>query len=108
MRKTLPEKWAEGSLTKEDVERWFKENRGMFPVDIQDEEHLVHCLYKIYLHLEKDELVGDFLQAIVSNDLLEAGLRADNTNAKGLRIYAYFLHNVAPAPVRNRIRTGGD
>jgi hypothetical protein len=41
--------------------------------------------------------VGDFLTAILSNDLKEACSRADNDNQKLLYDYVFFLYNSAPA-----------
>lgn len=40
---------------------------------------------------------GDFLQAVFSNDLMEAFGRADDTNIQCLKAYVGFLYNEAPS-----------
>lgn len=40
--------------------------------------------------------LGEFLEAIFSNDLIESIRKADNLNAQCLKEYAQFLVNVAP------------
>lgn len=42
--------------------------------------------------------VGDFLRALLSNDLLEAVGRADHHNIWLLPIYVGFLYNEMPSP----------
>lgn len=44
---------------------------------------------------------GDFLTAVLSNDLREAAMHADETNKRLLWEYVFFLYNYAP------IGTGG-
>ncbi len=39
---------------------------------------------------------GDFLRAVLTNDLREACLRADGINIKLLPLYAAWLYNCAP------------
>jgi hypothetical protein len=41
---------------------------------------------------------GDFLQAVLQNDLQRAVTRADSDNLKLLPLYVRWLYNVAPAP----------
>lgn len=46
--------------------------------------------------------VGDFLRAVLSNDLVDAVGRADQDNQKHLVQWAAFLHNAMPAyPVKS-------
>jgi len=40
---------------------------------------------------------GDFLQAVLRNDLLEAVTRADSDNLRDLRDITKFVYNCAPA-----------
>jgi hypothetical protein len=42
--------------------------------------------------------VGDFLRALLSNDLLEAVGRADHVNTWLLPVYVGFLYNELPSP----------
>ena len=44
------------------------------------------------------ELPGHFLQAILSNDLVEAAGRADHENVQILHVYASLLYNCLPKP----------
>ena len=41
--------------------------------------------------------VGDFLQAVIANDLREAVFRADDENIELIPVYVMFLHLEAPA-----------
>lgn len=51
------------------------------------------ALIRYVLHGDQ---VGDFLSAVISNELVEAAGRADAENIVILHVYAAFLHNVAP------------
>jgi hypothetical protein len=48
------------------------------------------------LYVERGILPGDFLIALLSNDLLEAFRRADDNNTPAMRSWASFLHNELP------------
>jgi hypothetical protein len=48
------------------------------------------------LYVERGILPGDFLIALLSNDLLEAYRRADDNNTAAMRDWASFLHNQLP------------
>ena len=48
-------------------------------------------------YVEHGILPGDFLQAVISNDLKEACGRADEENMKNLPAYVAYLYNEAPA-----------
>jgi hypothetical protein len=48
------------------------------------------------LYVERGILPGDFLIALLSNDLLEAFRRADDNNTAAMRDWAAFLHNQLP------------
>ena len=47
-------------------------------------------------YIEKHEPVGDFLTALLENDLREACGRADDENLHNLPAYVAYLHNEAP------------
>lgn len=42
--------------------------------------------------------VGDFLQAVISNDLKEAAARADDDNLENIQAFAAYLYNELPSP----------
>jgi hypothetical protein len=44
--------------------------------------------------------LGDFLKAVVSNDLMEAASRADSQNSYSLPAYAGWLYNECPSAAR--------
>jgi hypothetical protein len=49
------------------------------------------------LYIERGVLSGDFLMAVICNDLAEAIGRADEENMENLPAYAAYFHNHAPA-----------
>lgn len=49
------------------------------------------------LYIEKRVPIGDFLRAVLSNDLTGAVLCADDVNIRNLPAYVYYLYNEAPA-----------
>jgi hypothetical protein len=51
----------------------------------------------IELYIKEGVPPGDFLTAIICNDLKEACGRADNENIRNLPAYAAFFYNNAPA-----------
>jgi hypothetical protein len=55
-----------------------------------------HCQAGLRRHIEDGGEVGDFLTAVLSNNLSEAVMRADAINLNRLRDYMLFLHNFAP------------
>jgi len=48
------------------------------------------------LYIERGVLPGSFLQAVISNKLVESFAQADDVNTHRLRDYADFLYNQAP------------
>jgi hypothetical protein len=56
-----------------------------------------HMLTRLRAYIEQGHPVGDFLQAVLSNDLREACGRADETNIRILPVYVIYLYNEAPA-----------
>jgi len=84
--------------------RWVIENRRPEFGMMSDEEieHVADCLESLELWYYHDQLPGDFLTAVVSNDLMEAFGCADDTNFKYLYLYATYLHNNMPADWREK------
>lgn len=48
-------------------------------------------------YIEEKIQPGDFLTAVIQNDLSEACSRADDENMRNLPAYAAYLYNEAPA-----------
>jgi len=57
----------------------------------------------VVAHVMKGRPVGDFLTAIFANDLMEAALRADGTNARRFLNYARLLHSDVPMKCRGSL-----
>jgi len=55
-----------------------------------------HCQKGMRLYVEDGVLPGGFLQAVVSNKLVESFGLADSVNVRKLFSYADFLYNEAP------------
>lgn len=56
-----------------------------------------HMMAKLKAYIERGEPVGDFLQAVIGNNLKEACARADDVNIHLLHVYVIYLYNEAPA-----------
>jgi len=66
------------------------------------------------LYIEEGILPGDFLTAVLSNDLMESFGRADDINRPRIYDYCVFLYNQAPSNcfgspenVKNWVSRGG-
>ncbi len=55
-----------------------------------------HCEPSMRAYLMRGQPVGSFLQAVLSNDLMDAAFRADSGNIAQLRTYALLLMGVFP------------
>ncbi len=56
-----------------------------------------HCREGMRLYMEHGILPGDFMQAVISNNLVEAFFRADDINVHRMLDYAHFLYWEAPS-----------
>jgi len=103
LNEDLTEKWHMQQLTKEDVRAWIKQQKEHKDIEPQNFEHVVHCLYQIYLTYHNKATLGHFLTAVTENKLIEAVYRADGTNIKILPLYVTWLYWVAPADYKIRM-----
>lgn len=55
-----------------------------------------HCRNGMKRYIEWGVIPGDFLQAVISNNLKESFERADDINIERLFDYVNFLYNEAP------------
>lgn len=55
-----------------------------------------HMMARLRAYLDNHEPVGDFLTAVLTNNLREACERADDTNIEILPVYVAYLYNEAP------------
>jgi hypothetical protein len=65
-------------------------------------DHVAMCCNHIMKWYYEDYPIGDFLTAVVRNDLTEAVLRADDINTRALKLYAWFLTWNLPADWRKK------
>uniref|UniRef100_A0A6M3LRE8 Uncharacterized protein n=1 Tax=viral metagenome TaxID=1070528 RepID=A0A6M3LRE8_9ZZZZ len=65
-------------------------------------DHVAMCMEHISKWYYEDYPLGEFLTAVVRNDLIEACFRADSINCKALKLYAYFLSWNLPADWRKK------
>ena len=72
---------------------------GLTPVEL---DHVTMCIEHICRWYYDDRPLGEFLTAVVKNDLMDAVLKADNINIKALKLYAWFLHWNLPADWRTK------
>lgn len=57
-----------------------------------------HMMDALRRYTEQHHPVGDFLQAVIGNDLAEACARADDTNIEIIPVYVAWFYSQAPAP----------
>lgn len=55
-----------------------------------------HCRAGMQRYIENGTIPGDFLVAIICNNLVDAYGQADDINTERMRDYAVFLYNEAP------------
>jgi len=65
-------------------------------------DHVAMCCDHITKWYYEGYPVGDFLTAVVRNDLIEAVFQADDVNIRALKLYAWFLTWNLPADWRTR------
>ena len=51
----------------------------------------------VLAYFEQRRPTGDFLAAVISNDLVGAFSHADDSNTRAMRDYVFWLYNYAPA-----------
>jgi len=64
--------------------------------DTEIEEHFKNCIESLQAYIEFGRPVGSFLEAVISNDLKESVIRADDLNIHLLPKYVEWLYNNAP------------
>ena len=99
----LTEKWHKQKLTKEDIKAWVKDQWQAKGLTEDETDHVVRCMFSIFLSYHSEYELGHFLTAVVENDFGKACGRADKINLKALGLYALFLFNVAPMDYKAKI-----
>jgi hypothetical protein len=75
-------------VDKERVLRMIEGGRGLVPF------HMWGAVERYFVHGVSG---GSFLDAVLSNDLMEAFARADQVNSENMRKWCEFLYNYAPS-----------
>ena len=91
-------------MIKEQVREWLLGEHEARGLDLDSIDHIIDCLYGIVRWYNDGVPTGDFLNAILRNDFMEACGIADNTNAKVLPVYAKFLYNCLPLDYLQRVK----
>jgi hypothetical protein len=86
------------TLDREEISKWLKTETKEMDLSTDQFDHILNCLEKITKWYDSEvNCLGHFLTAIVKNDFVGAITRADLTNMKAIRIYAYFVLWCLPA-----------
>ena len=70
-------------------------------------DHVARCCDHISRWYYEDYPLGDFLTAVVRNNLTEAVFQADYINIRALKLYAWFLTWNLPADWRQKALAPG-
>lgn len=70
---------------------------GVFEADVKWDRVPQHMREHIRAYVEERRPIGHFLTALLSNDLKNAALRADNENRAALVDWVGFLYEYAPS-----------
>ena len=99
----LTDEWLEGTLKRDTVRDYLMYNLGALRhMSVTELEHVADLCFKLFEWSAKGTPAGDFLTAVIKNDLSEAAGRADATNMHQLWIYPAFIYNVAPRNWRDK------
>lgn len=79
--------WAKAGIKLSQFETKLKTSYGVIP------EHMLESLNNYVLH---GVPTGDFLYAVLSNDLFEAFGRADSGNQAAMKDYVMYIYNFLP------------
>lgn len=88
MNNETPEDWGVTSDS-----RWYHAAKACLDhLDMIPE----HCRYGMALYVMEGVVTGDFLNAVICNDLMHSVDHADSVNMSALPDYAKYLYNYAP------------
>lgn len=99
----LTDAWVKGTLELHDVRNYLSQNLSALKhMALIELNHVADLCYALYEWSTKGEPVGDFLTAVINNDLEKAVFLADDVNQKQLWIYPVFVYNCAPSNWKER------
>lgn len=89
----------------QEIRRWVRENTQRDPWLSEEEiDHITMCLSHIVKWYYEDYPIGNFLQAVLKNNLSEACGYADETNRRVLYTYVQFLYNNLPSDYKKKAK----
>ena len=99
--------WVNKQLPKEKIVKYLCDNiRAYNYHDAETIDHVADLCHQIYIwSTGQYDILDDFLEAVVKNNLSEAAHRADDKNRTALWLYVGFLYNVAPGGWKDRLKT---
>ena len=93
-------------MEQSEIRDWLERNANnlMLETSFAPEEldHIAMCMHHIYKWYHEGYPIGDFLTAVVRNNLGESCVRADDTNRKALYLYVLFLANKIPEDYKKK------
>ena len=90
--------------TREEVRAWAIQEPETKDLPEDHLEHIVTCLYHIIRWYKEDCPVGNFLTAVLRNNLRNACFTADDKNRKVLSLYVRFIHWNLPGNYIDKIK----
>ena len=98
--------WNEWQKTpKADKLDWIHNNlpyRIKDMLSMSDCLHILQCMESMVASLCGKHPRGEFVEAVLNNDLMEALNLADDVNQIVLRTYMLFIYNKVPHPLRRK------
>ena len=71
-------------------------------ISVVDGDHILQCIESMVASLCGKHPGGEFVEAVLNNDLMTTLDRADDLNQIVLRTYELFLYNKVPYPLRRK------
>ena len=93
--------WQEAP--KEDKLAWIQDNLPYYIKDMismSDSLHILQCMESMVASLCGKHPGGEFVEAVLNNNLMAALDLADDVNQMVLRTYVLFIYNKVPYPLR--------
>ena len=88
-----------------EIRRWVRDNTKYIPWLGEEEiDHITKCLSHLAKWYQEDYPIGDFLRAVLKNNLSDACGLADDTNKRVLHIYPMFLYNNLPNDYKEKAK----
>lgn len=87
-----------------EIRQYAERNNSESHLTPEELDHVASCMEHIQKWYYEDYPLGDFLTAVVNNNLMEAVFQADEVNIKALKLYAWFLTWNLPSNWRSKAK----